>query len=108
MKLLKHQVLDLQDKFDYFILMQLKSGELRVEDFQAPPQSLGGPDVTREEVDEAEASERLKTQLQDFAASSKLWDLGNRSVLYRESTSGSGLGKRWLSRLQELNASFSS
>ena len=108
LKVLKHQVLDLQNKFDYFILMQIKSGELEIDDFQSPPTSPTAATFNSAEFEEEKAGAKLKTQVQDFADASKMWDLGNRSHLYRESRRSAGLGPNWLARLQELSASHAS
>ena len=70
MSLIKEQVLDLQDKFDFFILSMIQNGSIK------PSGDDGG--VSVQQVDKSVDSADGQAVLQDYQKTAYMKDLGGR------------------------------
>ena len=99
--MLRQQILDLNDKFDYFVAMMAKSKQLPVEELKPEPKSqIAESLVIDTEVEKKEIIERFNT----FKENATSANLGNRQEIRQECTQENfkKMGSAWLANLENL------
>lgn len=118
--ILKKQVLDLNDKFDYFICMMLKANNMPVEDIspeaiakaavpkkgkESPKFAISDSIVLPDEEFEGDGKGATVELFKEFNINAIEANLGNRKVFRQEGNSEGDLkkmGTAWLNRLADL------
>ena len=114
LKIVRDQILDLNDKFDYYIMLKMKKGQLKSSQLQKLPKSSRSPVHSPKAShpfrstgtqklrlqQQEEDNQRLREQFKRYSKNAKEWNLGNREQ-YRTGELSKD-NRLWLDRLAAL------